>query len=339
MVEKRSFNLEVKTVLESEDNRRVVEGYASTWDLDTGKDKIIPGAFKSTINERFSVPMALNNKSKIKVLWQHDQHVLIGKLLEIKETEQGLYVKLELFNDPSFPEADRAYKLLKMGEIFCFSIGFKVKDAESMYVEDNEYIRLIKEVILYEVSLVTFPMNEKAEVTNVKEKNSSMNEQAVELLQEIKSLLQQMNEVKSEEIPAVEVVEVQPVEIVEVEAEAVKEIEQAEIAQEEKAKEKEDDKCPSCGQMKKEAAEVPEEKSTEVIVGDINLKELKTAVDQILTIKFLTIEDVKSVFSELMEQKNTEVIVIAEDNSVKEEKSKDSVEDFMSYLLNTKISF
>ncbi len=353
MVEKRSLNLEIKAILDSEDNRRIVEGYASTWDLDSGGDEILPGAFSKSINERFTKPMAVNGKSKIKVLWQHDQEILIGKLLEISETDKGLYVKLELFNDPSFPEAEKAYKLLKMGEIFCFSIGFKIKDFEYMNVEDDDdedfIVRLLKEVMLYEVSLVTFPMNEKAEVTNVKEKNNLMSDQAVELLKEIKFLLQQMNEKQ--------VVEVE-VKTMDSEEKAKPDLESPHtpeftgapvegISDEDECK----GKCPTCGQKMncdEEKTILPEEEQAEWAaapdkpgMGDKNpapgckeAEEVDT-VKEVVEVKYLTLEEVKAVVNEILYANSEEIT----EEIVKEEKSQDPLEDFMSYLLNTKLSF
>jgi len=334
-VEKKSFNLEIKAVLpvESTDGKWIVEGYASTFDLDSGGDKIMPGAFKETIKKRFEEPMAINGKSKVKVLWQHDQEILIGKLLELVEDEKGLYVKLELFNDPSFPEAERAYKLCKMGEIFCFSIGYKVTDSDYMELEDGSYVRLLKNIVLFEVSLVTFPMNEKAEVTNVKERNNLMSEQAVELLKEIKSLLQQIKEdavfVKSEPV----VVEIKSEEIA-VEAESeVKELEEEKnsdleephapefVGQEVEGMDcDEKGKCPKCGsEMKQE---------------EVSSEQIEAVVEEVVQPKYLTLEEVKAVIEEIM-VKNTKVEEISE----KEEKSSNDLEDFVNFLLNTEISF
>jgi len=59
-----------------------------------------------------------------------------------------------------------AYSLLKNNAISGLSIGYKVKD--SIYDYDTG-LRLIRKIELYEISLVTFPANEMAQVVGVKE--------------------------------------------------------------------------------------------------------------------------------------------------------------------------
>ena len=60
-----------------------------------------------------------------------------------------------------------AYELLKMDALDGLSIGFRVNPKEVSY-DKRANKRIIKEVDLMEVSLVTFPMNPKATVMSVK---------------------------------------------------------------------------------------------------------------------------------------------------------------------------
>lgn len=119
--------------------------------VDLGGDRIIPGAFTKTMQER---------GDQIPMLWQHDSHQPIGTL-SLQDSPTGLMVKGQLLMD--LPQAKIAYTLLKAKVIKGLSIGYDaVKDA----VENG--VRLLKEVRLWEGSVVTFPMNEACSITSVK---------------------------------------------------------------------------------------------------------------------------------------------------------------------------
>ena len=72
-----------------------------------------------------------------------------------------MWVKGELLLD--LPDGKKAYRLLQAGIIKGLSIGYRtVKE------DFSAATRYLKEVILFEASLVLFPMNENALVTSVK---------------------------------------------------------------------------------------------------------------------------------------------------------------------------
>ena len=64
---------------------------------------------------------------------------------------------------------------MKMGALDGLSIGFRVNPDEVSY-DKRTRKRLIKEVELMEVSLVTFPMNPKAKIRSVKGEDISVRE-------------------------------------------------------------------------------------------------------------------------------------------------------------------
>ena len=131
----------------------VFSGYASVFNvIDKQNDLILPGAFKKNLN---------NNK--VKLLWQHDPGEPIGNIIDIYENEVGLYIVAQLLL--SIQKAKDVYLMLKSEMIDGLSIGYiPVK-----YDIDHETgTRLLKEVELWEVSLVTFPANLAAQVVNVK---------------------------------------------------------------------------------------------------------------------------------------------------------------------------
>ncbi len=141
------FNFEVK----AEGEARVIEGYGAVFgNLDNGGDIILPGAFSESLTRRMP-----------KMLYQHWSEKLIGKWDSASEDAKGLYVKGVLAKTPL---ADEAYELAKMGALDGMSIGYSPND----YEHDDKGIRKLKKVELWEVSLVTFPMNESARLTGVK---------------------------------------------------------------------------------------------------------------------------------------------------------------------------
>ena len=132
-------------------SQRTFAGYASTWDEDLGGDIITKGAFNKT----------MERKDRVKVLWQHNE--LIGKNLDMRTDSTGLFVEGKISKTRL---GDEALELMNDRVIDQMSIGFSIPNGKSEYNEKGN--RLIHEVKLFEYSLVTFPMNEKAIITSVK---------------------------------------------------------------------------------------------------------------------------------------------------------------------------
>ena len=128
------------------------EGLAATYgNVDLGGDLIEPGAFSKTLAEK---------NGEVPILWQHDAREPIG-LGKLSDTSQGLVVHGELALES--PVAQKAYGLLKRGVLKGLSIGYDTIKAQA-----GEGARRLSELKLWEISLVTFPMNEMAMVTGVK---------------------------------------------------------------------------------------------------------------------------------------------------------------------------
>jgi HK97 family phage prohead protease len=133
-------------------------GYASTFgNVDSGYDVVMPGAFANSLRDR---PCP-----QIKMLWQHDWTQPIGVWTKCQEDTKGLYVEGTILRDVQ--RGAEAYSLMKAGAIDSMSIGFRT--LESDYTPGG--VRQLKEVGLMEISLVTFPANEQATVTAVKDFN------------------------------------------------------------------------------------------------------------------------------------------------------------------------
>ena len=142
------------------------EGYGSVFgNKDLGNDVIQSGAFTKSLKKK--------KPKDVKLLYQHKSEMPIGVFDEIKEDDNGLYVKGRLALKTQ--AGQEAYELMKMGALDGLSIGFRVNPDEVSY-DKRSRKRIIKEVELMEVSLVTFPMNPKAKVRSVKGDEISIRE-------------------------------------------------------------------------------------------------------------------------------------------------------------------
>lgn len=152
-MDRLDFAFDLKAVAES----GIFEGYASTFgNRDQGGDIVEAGAFAKSLKSR--------GARGIKMLADHDPTKRVGVWTDMQEDEKGLYVKGQLLTEKSIGKD--AYIDLKSGALSGLSIGGR---ASLTSQDGRKRARLIKEWDLYEISLVTFPMNEAATVTAVKE--------------------------------------------------------------------------------------------------------------------------------------------------------------------------
>lgn len=151
----KSFSFKVDGV----DEKGVVRGYASTFgNVDLGMDVVDKGAFKASIK----------GGTKWPILKQHNPDKLIGFNARAEEDDTGLFVegKLNLDVQDGREQYSLAKQALEMGANFGLSIGYMTIKAEPD--RKNPMIRHLKELKLFEYSLVTFPMNEEAMITQAK---------------------------------------------------------------------------------------------------------------------------------------------------------------------------
>jgi hypothetical protein len=156
--ESKSFSCvaELKAVDDDEEGR--FEGYASIFgNKDLGGDVVQEGAFRKSLGRR--------KPKQVKMLMQHKTDMPIGVYDKIKEDENGLKVEGRLALGTQLGK--EAYELLKMGALDGLSIGYKADPKKQVY-DERKRKRYLKEVDLMEISLVTFPMNPKAQITAVK---------------------------------------------------------------------------------------------------------------------------------------------------------------------------
>jgi HK97 family phage prohead protease len=130
-----------------------ISGYASLFgSADQGGDIVQAGAYAKSL-----ASLAQKGRS-VKMLWQHDPTQPIGVWEEVREDDKGLFVKGRILAD--IQAGREALALIEAGAIDGLSIGYRTKRAEKTVGGQ----RLLHELELWEVSLVTFPMLPEARV-------------------------------------------------------------------------------------------------------------------------------------------------------------------------------
>lgn len=130
-----------------------VEGYASRFgEADRGGDVVEPGAYARSL-----AALAAEGR-QVKMLWQHDATQPIGVWDEVREDGRGLWVKGRILTDVA--RGREAAALIAAGAIDGLSIGYRTLRA----AKDDSGRRHLRELELWEVSLVTFPMLPSARV-------------------------------------------------------------------------------------------------------------------------------------------------------------------------------
>ena len=140
-------NLELNA---AEDGKMTVSGYASIFgNLNSYGYTFDKGAFSGSLKDK-----------EIRFLFNHNHDFVIGKILEAHEDENGLFFKAEFLS--GVQQSVEVYQMLKQGAINGVSIGF-------ITISENSVNGIIHktEVDLWEISIVTFPANDKATVQQV----------------------------------------------------------------------------------------------------------------------------------------------------------------------------
>lgn len=144
--------------IKADADARTIEGLGSVFgNVDQGNDIVLPGAFAKSLQSR-----------KPAMLWQHKTDHVIGVWDEMRETGEGLYVKGRILETTL---GNDVYTLAKAGALTGMSIGYGVKDSS---IDRKTGVRQLRELVLHEVSLVTFPMNERATITRVKSADGTL---------------------------------------------------------------------------------------------------------------------------------------------------------------------
>jgi HK97 family phage prohead protease len=132
------------------------EGYASVFNsTDAVNDTILPGAFKQSISE--TMP---------KMFVNHDhRQVPVGDWLEMREDDYGLYAVGRI--DMNHKDGPTTYSALKRRAMDGLSIGFRMTKDDYEWKENNDG-RVIKNMSLFETSIVSYPAEGLARISAVK---------------------------------------------------------------------------------------------------------------------------------------------------------------------------
>ena len=170
MIETKQVSLTEIKAQKTDDNTMTFSGYGAVFgNLDSYDDIIEKGAFSKTLSEIKS------NGVWPAMLLQHgggwlssaQDRTPVGIWTDMKEDEHGLYVEGKLADTDRGRELYTLMKMQPRPAINGLSIGFRLNDSVEE-VRDKKQVRIIKSVDLVEVSIVSFPANDKARVQNVK---------------------------------------------------------------------------------------------------------------------------------------------------------------------------
>ncbi|MCP5370024.1 MAG: HK97 family phage prohead protease [Rickettsiaceae bacterium] len=140
-----------KLTIKSSGYNNIISGYASVFQVvDNHNDIISFGAFKTSMN------------NSVKLLWQHEITKPIGMVTLMKEDQYGLKIEAEI--NINIKEGSDATHLIRQGAVSGLSIGFDIKE----YNYNQDGYRVITDLNLMEVSVVTFPANNMATISQIK---------------------------------------------------------------------------------------------------------------------------------------------------------------------------
>lgn len=138
------------------------DGYASLFGARDGAgDVVARGAFAASLRRR--------GAGGVRMLYQHFAHEPIGVWDEIREDAKGLYVRGHLVLEVE--RARDVAALLREGALGGLSIGFKTVRAKR---DPATASRTLLEIDLWEISVVTFPLLDAANVAAVGARASAL---------------------------------------------------------------------------------------------------------------------------------------------------------------------
>ncbi len=132
------------------------EGYAAIFhEEDLSHDVIAPGAFAETLRAK--------RPSDIRMLYQHNPNEPIGVWQELYEDHIGLFARGRLLLDVA--RGREAAAMMKAGAIDGLSIGFHTVKG---HTDPHSGVRMLYDIDLWEISIVTFPVHPHARVDTIK---------------------------------------------------------------------------------------------------------------------------------------------------------------------------
>jgi len=158
-----------------ENDELYIEGYfsvfGSIYDLWPGAtESVAPGAFANTLG------------NDVRALIDHETRLVLGRskagTLELREDSHGLWGKIRI--NPNDTDAMNLYNRVKRGDVDQCSFGFNIVKEDTEIREDGSVHWTIREVELFEVSVVTFPAYEETAVSARKKEYQEMERRKTE---------------------------------------------------------------------------------------------------------------------------------------------------------------
>lgn len=145
----------------------IISGYFATFDHDHGDsygDVIAKNAFKGTIERRKKTghpfPLCFN----------HDFSCIIGRVTDIGEDNKGAYFTAEFFPTE---KAQEIRGIVKSGVLWQFSFAYDVLDQGKVKAGDGSTVNELRELELFEISVVLIPANPRSTLTDIKSDNTT----------------------------------------------------------------------------------------------------------------------------------------------------------------------
>lgn len=169
MTKTKSLTLDLKAAGEDAPEGSF-NGYASVFgNKDSYGDVVIAGAFAESLKTYGE------NGAGIPCYWSHqmnDPKMCIGWTTKAVEDEHGLYVEVKL--DLENPNGAQAHKLMKAGVVRQMSFAFAVNDyAFAENEELGQHVEL-RELDIFEVSVVQVGANQETEILDAKSRLDSV---------------------------------------------------------------------------------------------------------------------------------------------------------------------
>lgn len=152
------YKIDLPSSIKADGDTGTIIGLASTFgNVDHVGDIIAPGAFTAALD------LIGRGERTVAMLDHHNQNSPIGRWDSLKQTERGLEVSGRL--SMGVQRSRELFELAKDGALGGMSIGFRSKADE---YDQATGIRTLKQIDLFEVSLVAMPMNPMAKIEIVK---------------------------------------------------------------------------------------------------------------------------------------------------------------------------
>ena len=153
----RSIGAQFQTREAKDGEGPVIEGYFSVFNSDYplwpgATEQVAPGAFAKSLAGEYG-------EGDVRALANHDTTLVLGRTkagtLSLREDEHGLYGTININEQDS--DAMNLYARVQRGDVSQCSFGFDIRDEEFIENPDGTCRWVLRDVVLYEVSVCTFP--------------------------------------------------------------------------------------------------------------------------------------------------------------------------------------